>query len=252
MIDFSNMKLGKLEPKFKPTDFKMVKYLLPKKLPVIPQECSWDKAVKKFQMYKNDQIGDCTCAAAGHRITLTHYNTGRPFDPPESDIVKTYSNLTGYNGDEATDSGAYLSDVLSYWRKNGIAQNYITAYMKVNSRSATMIKTAIYLFGGAYVGLMLPISCQNQKIWDITDASLTGDAEPNSWGGHCVVLSGYNKNGIYNCITWGSVIQVTEKFLMAYLDETWAVLAKGWIKDDSKSPSGFKFSELMEDINKLA
>jgi hypothetical protein len=51
------------------------------------------------------------------------------------------------------------------------------------------IATAIWLFGGAYIGVELPISAQNQDVWDVADGP---DAEPGSWGGHAVYLVGYH------------------------------------------------------------
>ena len=52
------------------------------------------------------------------------------------------------------------------------------------------VATAIWLFGGAYIGVELPISAQTQDVWDVP-ANLTPDDEPGSWGGHAVYLVGY-------------------------------------------------------------
>jgi hypothetical protein len=250
MIDYSKVKLGKRSPIFKKTDLKLAKYVVSELLPEPPVSCEWGKPVKKFGMMLNDEIGDCTVAGAGHRIQLTHYNTGRPFDPPDSEILRIYKEISGYNGNPETDNGAYLADMLSYWRKNGVAKNYISAYMRVNKYNSKIVKFSIWAFCGLYIGLALPNTCQDQKVWDVVDVNLQGDSIPGSWGGHCVVISGYNNN-LYDVVTWGTTIKMTERFLFTYCDEAWACLAKGWIADSGKSPSGFDFKSLMTDLQKV-
>ncbi|MGO8790269.1 MAG: hypothetical protein ACLQVL_23205 [Terriglobia bacterium] len=53
------------------------------------------------------------------------------------------------------------------------------------------IATAIWLFGGAYIGVELPITAQNQDVWDVP-ANPGPNDEPGSWGGHAVYLVGYD------------------------------------------------------------
>lgn len=53
------------------------------------------------------------------------------------------------------------------------------------------IATAIWLFGGAYIGVELPITAQNQEIWDVPQHPGPKD-EPGSWGGHAIYLVGYD------------------------------------------------------------
>jgi hypothetical protein len=57
------------------------------------------------------------------------------------------------------------------------------------------IATAIWLFGGAYIGVELPISAQNQDVWDVP-ANPGPNDEPGSWGGHAVYVVGYEKPGV--------------------------------------------------------
>ena len=56
------------------------------------------------------------------------------------------------------------------------------------------IAQAIWLFGGAYIGVELPISAQRQEVWDVP-ANPGPDDEPGSWGGHAVYLVGYDLRG---------------------------------------------------------
>jgi hypothetical protein len=53
------------------------------------------------------------------------------------------------------------------------------------------IATAIWLFGGVYIGVELPIAAQTQDVWDVP-ANPGAEDEPGSWGGHAVYLVGYD------------------------------------------------------------
>jgi hypothetical protein len=57
----------------------------------------------------------------------------------------------------------------------------------------SLIETAIWLFGGAYIGLELPLTAQTQEVWDLSaDSSDSADSQPGSWGGHAVYLVAYD------------------------------------------------------------
>jgi hypothetical protein len=53
------------------------------------------------------------------------------------------------------------------------------------------VMDAIWLFGGAYIGVELPVRAQTQEIWDVP-ATLTADDQSGSWGGHAIYLVGYD------------------------------------------------------------
>ena len=55
-------------------------------------------------MMDNAQLGDCTCAAAGHLIMEWTANAqSKTFTPSDAQIIAAYSAITGYNpGPERT------------------------------------------------------------------------------------------------------------------------------------------------------
>ena len=55
----------------------------------------------------------------------------------------------------------------------------------------SQIATAIWLFGGAYIGVELPLAAQSQDVWNVP-ANPGPDDEPGSWGGHAIYLVGYD------------------------------------------------------------
>ena len=242
-------KLGKLPPKIDKRTLKLSRYLVPAELPEIPESWDWGKAVPNWPMYANDRIGDCAIAGPAHQIQIFHFNANRPWTPPESAVIRAYAEVSGYDPKTGKgDSGCVMLDVMNYWRKTGIADNNISAYVSVNPKNLKQVRTALYLFGGLVAGFGLPNTAQEQEVWDVTDPSLRGQAAPYSWGGHCVLFSAYNP---WQAITWGYSQPFTPAFMATYCDELFAVAAKGWIRDDGTAPSGLNWVKLKEDLAKV-
>jgi hypothetical protein len=248
-------KTGKLPAKNDPRDFLLKSYLVKSQLPPIPSAVDWTKAIKTWPMFANDRVGDCVFAGAANVIMTAHANVNRPFVPSDKQVLSAYSAVSGYDpNDSESDRGAYLSEGLNYWRKNGIATNKIGAYVKVNHRMRTNMMAALYLFGALYVGFMLPATIDHQinngLAWDVLDPSLSGDAAPGTGGGHCVAIFRANTSS-YFCASWGRLWRVTNDFIKAYMDEAYAVIHWAWIKDNGLAPSGFNMKSLMADLNKV-
>jgi hypothetical protein len=194
-------------------------------------------------MYLNDQLGDCTCAAVGHLIQgWTQYAAGAAFSVADSDVLGLYENAAGYNpNDPSTDRGAYIQDILGFWRKNGVAGHQITAYASVKVSNMTLIKQAVDLFGAVDIGFNFPASAMTQfeqgKPWDVVKGSRLE-------GGHCVTVVGYKANGNLVCITWGAVQEMTPAFWRAYVDEAWVIISPDWIEANGTSPLGIDLYSL--------
>jgi hypothetical protein len=237
------MKLGKKSARLDKRTLFFRDYLDFSKLNV-PDSCDWGNKVSSWGMMKNDVVGDCTCASAGHLIMDWTANEGIEEVPQDEQIISAYSEITGYDPETGlNDNGAVELDVLNYWRNKGIGGHKIYAYTMLHSREPQYLKATTYLFGGAYIGLALPVSAQNQEVWDVADK----DNEVGSWGGHAVPIVGYNPTGPV-CVTWGATKQMTWAFFGKYCDEAYAVLSGDWSSDGLKSPSGFDVVSLQKDL----
>ena len=241
--------LGKLPPKHDARTLSLLNYLRPGKLPPVPESVDFWSAVTDWPMLANDQLGDCTVAAAGHMIEQWTRYAGTEFTPSDGDVVAAYSAVSGY--DPATgenDNGAAMLDVLNYWRKQGLAQHRILGYTALTRTNATSVREAIYLFGSLYAGFNLPLSAQKQTVWDVSEGP---DAEPGSWGGHAVPLVGYDADGLVT-VTWGSLKRLTWAFLETYCDEAYAVLSTDFINQTTHlNPDNFNLSALQRDLRML-
>ncbi len=165
-------------------------------------------------------------------------------------ILKAYSALTGYNPvTKKNDDGAYSLDVLKYWRKKNIAGHKIFAFASLEDKHHLHVKQSVFLFGGCFIGLGLPLSSKKQHIWEVPPEGATGKGKRSSWGGHAVMIIGYNKKGL-RVITWGKEKTMTWEFWETYCEESYAVFSDDFIKNE-KTPAGVDIHTLRKDIAAL-
>jgi hypothetical protein len=245
-------------------------------------------------MMLNNTLGCCTISAVGHAVQVLTANASQELTLPDSTILQYYEQWDGYNpANPATDQGGVELDVLNNWRQQGFAGQTLEAYVAIDigtrdsghgtRQSATAqpqdlvpaLTQAIWLFGGAYIGVELPLTAQRQDVWDVADGP---DADPGSWGGHSVYLVGYetpvttpslsappllNQEGSFagpspvsrvpcpgslTCITWGQLKKLTWAWFEKYCSEAYALISRDWIEATGVSPSGFVLSALEADL----
>jgi hypothetical protein len=257
-IDPLKLKLGKQTARHDPRTLLLASYTTA--LPAPPATFNAAKAVKgAWGMMDNDQIGDCTCAAAGHLVmewTATAQSAMQT--PTDQDIVAAYSAITGYNPTTgANDNGAQELDVLNYWRQQGIGGHKIEAYMALEPSNHTHVMDAVWIFGGCYIGLALPKSAQaqtsNKKIWSVPPSGTGGDGAPGSWGGHAVPVVAYDSRSL-TVVTWGALQTMTWGFWAAYCDEAYAILSTDFLEQkngQTVAPNGFNMQQLQTDLADL-
>ena len=254
-VDPKKLKLGKGAARHDPRALLMASYVAPS-LPSPPPSMDLTTKVNAWGMMENDQIGDCTCAAAGHLLMEWTANAGKKmFTPSDKQIVAAYSAITGYNPTTgANDNGAVEVDVLNYWRQTGIAAHKIGAYVSLEPSNHNHIMDAVYIFQGCYIGMQLPISAQaqvqNHQPWSVPPGGPTGDGKPGSGGGHAVPVVAYDSRGV-TVVTWGALQMMTWSFWEVYCDEAYAILSKDYLTGKKTTPQGFSVAQLNADVHDL-
>ncbi len=256
-------KLGKLAKRVDPRTLVFSNYL-GAGMPNPPKSCGWgwntnNAVAKNWGVMKNDSIGDCTCAAMGHMVMNWVCNAlkGAPKIISDDDILKAYEGVTSppYNPvTGANDNGSDLLTCLNYWKATGVGGDKISSYAEIDLKKAIELQRAIYLLGGAYLGVNLPLSVQKLgqgQAWDVPKGGPTGDGAPGSWGGHCVDAVAYLPNGNILIVTWGYTVQVTPAFLATYFDEGYAVLNNDWLNAAGVDHSGFNLAQLEADLTAI-
>ena len=249
---FAHLKLGRQAARPDPRTLQLAKYLDTAQLPPIPASADFVSDVPSWPMYANDQLGDCTCAAAGHMIEAWTYSAGTDRTPQEAAVETMYwetGNPPAASGTagSSTDNGREEIQVLNYWRQTGLGGDTIGAYAAVDPTNHTDMQAAVYLFGGVYLGVALPKTAQTQQVWDVVAHASKHDRAPGSWGGHAVPCHAYDQNTV-TVITWGAPLQATWAFNDAYVDEAYAIISNDFLKGSGTTIEGFNLAQLQADL----
>jgi hypothetical protein len=237
--------LGKLPVRTDVRTLSLARYVDSSRLPSPPDAFDETSGVDSWPMYANDRIGDCTTAAAAHMIEAwTAAGQGHTVLISERAVLDAFEHVKVT--DPATgEEGAIELDVLRYWRKEGIGRHRIGAYTRVAVHDHPLVRTAAWLFGGLYIGVQLPLTAQDQAVWDWA-GSLAGRARPGSWGGHAVDVVRYGDQGL-TVVTWGRLQKVTWSFWDRYCDEAYCILSDDFLKHGN-APNGFDLAALEADL----
>lgn len=250
--------LGKKAPRIDPRTLQLARYLT-SALPAPPTSVDNSHGITRWGMMLNDQLGDCTIAGCGHAVQAWTAATSTELTLPDSVILSYYETWDGYVlGDPSTDQGGVEIEVLNNWRKYGFGYrknragaDLLYAYADPDPNNVTHVKQSVNLFGGLYIGLALPISAQDQTIWDVVGNPNTDpNSQPGSWGGHCVWVLGYDSNYL-TCVTWGGLLKMTWAFWEAYCDESHTLLSHDWVKTAGRAPCGFNLAQLKIDLKQV-
>lgn len=193
-----------------------------------PAAYDWDTAHPGlgFPMFKNDTLGCCVIAERGHQTRRFKFaETGTKLTISDKEITNEYFKETG-----GPDSGLVILDSLNAWRrgwKAGGKTLKIKAFAEINRGLQEEVKTTVFSDIGCAIGVELPISAATQidagKVWDVVTGK---NGKVGSWGGHCVMVDGYEMDGktlLLNCITWGQKQRMTWAFWLKYCSEAYAV-----------------------------
>ncbi len=237
-------------------------YLKAAELPQPPRVCHYSPQAEHglAMMLGNDQVGDCTAAAAAHLIDVWRGNSGQTAPVvSEDDAISFYSRTTGYQpADPATDQGGDLVTVMRKWRDGGFyadGSSNILGWAAVDAGDPLEVRTAMWLFEGLYMGANLPNEWLhpppdgNAFVWSMAGA-------PVQDNGHCTAAVGYNAVGV-QIATWGMIGTVRWDALAKYWSagaggELYAVLSPEAInRATRKAASGFDLAALQADLASL-
>lgn len=235
-------KLGKQAAKHDPRTLKLADYVT---LPPYPMEYEWSKPVTKLGMMRNDQLSCCVPAGIGHSLQTCSANAGNEIIVSDDDIVKEYTNFSGYNPVTGeNDNGCIMLDSLKHVYNNGFAGNTIKAFVSVNLANLELIKFALYAFGGILEGIALPESSQGADSFVMPLPGQNG--QRGSWGGHCVYGPDMFPD-FHRVDSWGTEMRMEWPFLTTYADEAYVVIWNDFIVNN-ESPVKIDMVQLLADL----
>ena len=246
-----NLRFGKEAPVHNYQTFRFENYLLPHKLPPLPDSfTSLDRVLQNFPketveslfpLDGNGRYGNCTIAGLAHFNTLAHGMVRIKNIPTEAAVNKFYFRLT--NG---ADTGLVMANVLNSARKTSLGNDKVLAYARVDRRNRIYVRHAIQMFGGVYFGFQVPENCMEQ--FEVHEPWQPGRLT-NS--GHAVVCCGWQKEEMMkDILTWGTKTDGTQVWWDECADECWVP-----IFDAAREPGfveGFNFNQLLADLALIA
>ena len=239
-------KLGRLAPKHKPVCLKLKNYLSPNVTPKPAVDYTTKAMPCITQMYANDKYGDCGVAGAAHLLGLWSYNDNAPVLASVDEVLSVYFSITG-----GADSGIVLTDLLDKWQNEGLVfggkLTKIAGRVAIDNTNKTEVMIALDLFGGLYLGAMIPeswVQSPNGGTW-------SADYSPPV-GGHCIGGGKYDQSGLW-VMTWAGLRFVPWEVFTStqWFDEVYAILSPNWTNADNLSPGGVDVATLQADLTKL-
>ena len=216
----------------------------------------------KFGAMLNESLGDCTCAAIGHAIQVLTAVAGTIVTPTDDQVLAMYEQSGYVPGNPSTDNGWMIQSALQYWKTTGLAGHKCDAFLAVNPQNMTHVDFAFETFGLVDIGVMLPISAQNQSmLWSVPQGGFTADDEPGSWGGHSVIVT---KRAVTSPITPGTVLRhglitwgqadwrITPAFWRLCVDECWVAFSTDFLKKNDLTDTGLNQAQLLADLKAVA
>lgn len=259
-FDPTQVSLGKKRAVYDRRALLFGNYLKASLLPYIPQAYHWAAGIPHYPMYLNDTLGCCTVAAGFHHEGVwTFKTTGHQLVVGSAEIQSVYSAVSGYvPGDPSTDVGADLLTVMKRWKSiglSGTSADKLLAYTSIEPGNHMQFMASIFLFGGVYLGIQLPITAQAQVapngLWSLVPGYQTDPlARPGSWGGHAIAVVGYNQQSV--CFfTWNKIMYATWGWLDYYADEAYSPISAQWLNSKGVAPNQFNLQQLEVDLAQL-
>lgn len=217
-------------------------------LPLPPSIQDWSSLPFDWGVAVNDKLGCCTVSSAAHMAMQTQwYGQDARVYIPDAEIIRAYSAVSGYKpGDDSTDNGAVIQDVLNFWRTTGVGGYKIEAFAQVDANNIDLVRLCVSIFGAVNIGMNFPSSAMDQ--FD-TGATWTPVAHARSEGGHAVPIVGYDQKA-FTCVTWGKLQKMDLAFWKKYVvpeKDVWVAIDTDWLRKVGTSPAGLDVVTLNAD-----
>jgi len=209
-------------------------------LPVAPAKCLYALKVQ-YPVADNDRLGDCVVAGHIHLSQAVAQEIGGTYTYPGDAATQVeYFKLTG-----GQDTGLSESTFLQTARQAPILGSQVDTFCPIDHTQMDHVKSAIYAFGGAFLGVVLPQSAQNQfpGTWSVVPGSPIE-------GGHCIVAIGYDTQFVY-IVTWGKVIRCTWEWFNEYVEEAYAIIYNDEVHKNHGPLATLDIAKLRADITAL-
>jgi hypothetical protein len=187
--------------------------------------------IQAWEMFLNDQLGDCTCASVAHGRMIFSALIGGAVTITNADIERMYE-ASGWRRDKpGSDQGWTLVAAAEYAQTIGLLGTVekpapdIDAFAAVSVEDDDAQQVAMELFGGLSTGVEVPESAMRQfqegKPWTVVKGSPIE-------GGHAIWKALSRLRKIAKFLTWGVPQEAVEAWEKTYVDEYLAFVPHAW------------------------
>lgn len=217
-----------------------------------PARVDWMGKVRSWPMLANDRIGCCEVVTCAHSVQAWTAYAGRETVLTDVDVIRAYSNITGYNPSTGRpDPGITSLDMLNYWRRIGVGGHRILAYVQVDVHNRDEVKAALAAAGALLIGADLPLAAGDQlgagKGWTLQRGPR---GRVGSWGGHAMHVGGYDGRGV-DLSTWARRQRATWAWWESYVMEAYAPISRDWLTVAGISPAGLDINALATELHRI-
>ena len=221
-------------------------------LMIPPPSVDWHaKSPADGDSLANDKFGCCVPVADWRIIQMRKANVwGDNTKPAVSDILKRYSDLTGFKlvtgmPDDGTDTVVDMTAWCSKGIVVGSQTTDIPLWAMCNPQDRIEVNLAIAHCGPVAVTLALPLAAQDTTTWDEAPGKGT-QYDAGSWGFHRVVSGKYDGD-VRTVRTWGQDIIVHPEWWDAYAVAVDATISREWLDTTGLTPTGLDWDALQAD-----
>lgn len=219
-----------------------------------PATLKRDKVKYRPQMFRNDQIGDCTAAGLGNAALAISALNGSTAIVLEPSVVNLYSATSGYNPKVAgSDRGAVLADVLAYQYSQGFhtgAQLLVGPWATFSGLNRNLFGCALDKLGVAILGVALSqhdmAAAENGDTWD-ADVKQDSIDPPGSAGLHCLLAFDYDgmkDDSILHLPTWGMLQPATWRWVESRVQEAHVVVWRSMQQASGVNWNGVNYDQM--------
>jgi hypothetical protein len=163
---------------------------------------------------------DVTVSQANQLLRFGRIDQKRTLAVRSQDVIQRYKRIAG----ESDQEGISALDAMRNWRSAGWnirGKNYkISLYGEIEPNEHGFLRTAIYIFRGVHIGLMLPQAVRGPgNVWDY-DGQRDENWKPGSLGGVLAYCKAYTPTS-YELLLWGRTFYVSNRFVDRFSDEAW-------------------------------
>lgn len=195
-----------------------------------PSRFNFDKGRSEFPntAWGSDQRKCCVLASqANQLLRMGRLDQRRTLPLDQKDVISRYRSLAKIKkwGDEG-DIGMSALFAMKQWHRMGWnlnRKNYkIILYGEIEPNERDLLRTAIFLFRGAHIGLWLPRAVQDKLVWDF-NGETDEQWRAGSLGGILAYCNAYDQHG-YEIMYAGQRIRASNEFVEHFSDECWVCL----------------------------